>query len=82
MTPRKLDGWEEDEKKEEGKKSDEKKVRKLIEVGEDDDEVVDDDAETVVEGVPEVLYLSDAHVEMMLIHTFGPCTEFAATGIL
>ena len=36
----------------------------------------------MVEGVPEVLYLSDAHVEMMLIHTFGPRTEFAATGIL
>ena len=55
MTPRKLDGLEEEEKKEEGKKSGEKNDRVLILEGEGDE--VDDDAETVVEGDKEVLYL-------------------------
>ena len=53
MTPRKLDGLEEEEKKEEGKKSEEKNDRVLILEGEGDE--VDDDAETVVEGDKEVL---------------------------
>ena len=80
MTPRKLDGLEEEEKKEEGKKSEEKNDRVLnLELGDDE---VDDDAATVVEGEKEVLYLSDAYVEMMLIHALGPRTEFIATGIL
>ena len=78
MTPRKLDGLEEVKKRK--KKKRRKNDRVLILEGGDDE--VDDDAETVVEGDKEVLYLSDAHVEMMLIHALGPRTEFIATGIL
>lgn len=73
MTPRKLDGWdEEEEKKEEEKKTEEKNDGRVLIVGDGENS----DAETVVEGgVQEVMFLSDAHVKRMLIHALGPKTS-------
>ena len=40
------------------------------------------EGETVPEGDPEVLYLSNAHIEMMLVHALGPADEAEASDIL
>jgi hypothetical protein len=55
---------------------------------EDDDgeDGVDTDPEAVVEpavrGIPEVLRLSNAHIEMMLVHVYGPIDEAESSEIL
>ena len=41
-----------------------------------------DDEETAVEGQVDVLYLSNAHIELMLIHALGPQDEMESNGIL
>jgi hypothetical protein len=76
MTPLKLDGIEEEKEKKE------KKTERILLVGDDDDD--ESDTEDVSEEGEEeqVLYFSDAHVELMLIHALGPRDVFESVSIL
>ena len=81
MTPVKLDRIDEEEKEKKEKKS----SSRILLVGEDEDGDDDEesDSETVAEGEDQqVLYLSDAHVELMLMHALGPKDVFASIAIL